>query len=283
MVPASTVLLGSDASEQRLDALAQAGKLKSFRLVHLATHASVDWRQPERSRLLLARDRLPDPLEQVRQNKTVYTGDLTVQAIRHRWRLDADLVVLSACATGLGHDAGGDGLLGFAQAFLSRGARSVVLSRWQVDDEATALLMVRFYRNLLGKRAGLKKPLGKAEALAEAQHWLRNLRLHEVRDAVASLPRGRVAARKAALRGVKPYAHPHYWAGFLLIGDPGELTEPGEVAHAPPPQDAPAPRRWLWALAGVPALLGLALAVRRLRHKCWATAPGRSAPIPGRD
>src|SRR5207247_1857629 len=84
----------------------------------------------------------------------------------NEWRggIDADLVVLSACETGLGKDAGGDGLLGFAQAFLSAGARSVVLSRWQVDDVATALLMVRFYQNLLGKREGLKKPLGRYDA-----------------------------------------------------------------------------------------------------------------------
>src|SRR5260370_744318 len=106
--------------------------------------------------------------------KHPYDGRLTVSRIRSHWTLDADLVVLSACETGLGKEARGDGLLGFAQAFLSKGARSVVLSRWKVDDTATSLLMVRFYENLLASRA-LKKPLGRAAALDEAKKWLRTL------------------------------------------------------------------------------------------------------------
>ena len=77
------------------------------------------------------------------------------------WKLDADMVVLSACQTGLGQPAGGEGYLGFSQALFLAGARSVVLSLWRVDDEATSLLMVRFYENLLGKRSGLKAPLSK--------------------------------------------------------------------------------------------------------------------------
>jgi CHAT domain-containing protein len=220
LVPGGKVLLGSEASEQRLDGLAAAGKLKGFRLVHLATHGLVDWQQPERSRLLLARDRLPDALERARRNQKVYTGELTVQAIRDGWKLDADLVVLSACQSGLGLDRGGDGMLGFAQAFLSRGARSLLLSLWAVDDEATALLMVRFYRNLLGKRAGLKRPMPRAEALREARHWLRNLSDKEAKVAAAALPRGKVVRRKPAVKATRPYAHPYYWAGFILIGDP---------------------------------------------------------------
>jgi CHAT domain-containing protein len=219
-VPGSTTLLGSDASEQRLDELAAAGKLKSYSLVHLATHGLVDWQQPQRSRLLLARDRLPDPLERARQDRKVYTGELTVQAIRDGWKLDCDLVVLSACQTGLGIERGGDGMLGFAQAFLARGARSLVLSQWSVDDEATALLMVRFYHNLLGKRKGLKKALPRVEALREAKEWLRNLSEKEAKSAAASLPRGKVVPRRPG-KASKPYAHPYYWAGFILLGDPG--------------------------------------------------------------
>jgi CHAT domain-containing protein len=128
-------------------------------------------------------------------------------------------VVLSACETALGQEARGDGLLGFTQAFLSRGARSVVLSLWQVDDEATALLMVRFYQNLLGKR-GLKGPMPRAEALGEAKDWLRNLSAKEVKVEVERLPRGK-ADRSVPLRKVsKPFAHPYYWAAFVLVGDP---------------------------------------------------------------
>jgi CHAT domain-containing protein len=228
-VPKGTLLLGSDASQQRLDELAETGKLKSFRLIHLATHGTVDWEQPERSRLFLARDKLPDPLEQARQNKPVYTGELTVQSILQKkgWQLDADLVVLSACQTGLGKETGGDGMLGFAQAFLARGARCVVLSRWQVDDTATALLMLRFYENLLGK-----KPMGRAAALHEARSWLRKLKRKQAEGLAAALALGKLASTRGTVgplpkgkevkvpTGERPYQHPYYWASFVLIGDP---------------------------------------------------------------
>ena len=100
-------------------------------------------------------------------------GTITAEQIARTWELDADLVVLSACESGLGRAAGGEGYLGFAQPLFARGARSLVLSQWKVDDDATALLMARFYQNLLGKREGLKAPMPKAEALAEAKRWLR--------------------------------------------------------------------------------------------------------------
>jgi CHAT domain-containing protein/tetratricopeptide (TPR) repeat protein len=218
LVPGSTKLLGSDASEQELDRLIAAGKLKTYRLLHLATHAVMNPVRPEQSCLILAQDKLPDPQKQALHRKKVHDGRLTVDTILREWRdaLDADLVVLSAAETGLGRDAGGDGLLGFAQALLSTGARSLVLSRWKVDDTATALLMVRFYENLLGKRQGLKKGMGRADALAEAGRWLRTLdRAEAVKQA------GRLAGKGATLpAGQRPFEHPFYWAGFFLVGDP---------------------------------------------------------------
>jgi tetratricopeptide (TPR) repeat protein len=203
LVPHATRLLGKDASERRLSALAERKELKRFRLVHLATHGRVDERVPGRSALLLAEG-----------------GELPVSAVR-RWELSADLVVLSACQTALGAEGAGEGLLGFAQAFLQAGARSVVLSRWQVDDEATALLMVRFYRNLLGKRDGLKGPMPKAEALQEAKDWLRNLSAKEVKAEAERLPRGKGAKPIPLRKEVRPFEHPYYWGAFVLIGDPG--------------------------------------------------------------
>src|SRR5262249_41076039 len=145
---------------------------------------------------ILAQDRLPDALVQANKGEHVYDGRLTVSRIRGEWKgkIDADLVVLSACETGLGKDAKGDGLLGFAQAFLSAGARSMVLSSWPVEDVATSLLMGRFYQTLLGKRDGLNKPMGRAAALQEAKGWLRQLSAKEAEAAAGALPRAELAA-----------------------------------------------------------------------------------------
>jgi CHAT domain-containing protein len=161
-------------------------------------------------------------------------GQITVEQIVRTWELDADLVVLSACESGLGRYAGGEGYLGFAQALFVKGARSLVLSQWRVDDKATALLMTRFYQNLLGQRPGLSTPLPKAAALDEAKRWLRGLTADEAGTELAGLDRGTVRpllveadgpAPRAATSapqpaGARPYAHPYYWASFILIGDP---------------------------------------------------------------
>ena len=159
-------------------------------------------------------------------------GRLTAAEVLEYWQLDAELVTLSACESGLGRQGGGDGLLGFAQSFLLAGSRSVCLSLWQVDDTATALLMDRFYRNLLGKREDGTKPLGKAAALAEAKRWLRDLPRDQALQRVSQLSNG-VARAKGRLAlplvpatpknapgigAYRPYAHPRYWAAFILIG-----------------------------------------------------------------
>jgi CHAT domain-containing protein/tetratricopeptide (TPR) repeat protein len=215
-------LLGSRASEQQLDELAGSGRLREYGYLHLATHGVLDPQFALQSALLLARDHLPDPLQQVAGGKRAYDGRLTAEQILRTWKLDADLVTLSACQSGLGKHQGGEGYLGFAQALLLAGGRSLVLSLWQVDDSATALLMSRFYQNLLGKRPGLEKPLPKAEALAEAKAWLRGLTAREVDQRLAELPRGAERERPAAPAPAAehPYAHPYYWAAFILIGDP---------------------------------------------------------------
>src|SRR5262249_23529335 len=138
------------------------------------------------SALILAQDQLPDPVDQMLAGKYPYDGRLTAAEMR-RWKLDAELVTLSACETGLGERLGGEGYLGFAQALFTAGARSIVLSLWEVDDPSTALLMSRFYANLLGKRASLTKPLPKAEALREAKAWLRQLPRAECNRLAAAL------------------------------------------------------------------------------------------------
>jgi tetratricopeptide (TPR) repeat protein len=225
-------LLGSEASEQRLDQLAVAGELQQFRYLHFATHGEVNARIALESGLILAQDRLPDPVDQILGGEYPYDGRLTAAEMR-RWKLDAELVTLSACETGLGERLGGEGYLGFAQALFTAGARSVVLSLWPVDDLSTALLMSRFYQNVLGKRAGLAKPLPKAEALREAKQWLRQLPRADCDRLAKALsqaePRGAlvekddkpvVPAPRSGDSAGPPYADPYYWAPFILLGDP---------------------------------------------------------------
>jgi CHAT domain-containing protein len=235
LLPEPRLLLGSSASEQRLERMASSGALKGYSLLHLATHGEANASIPRQTALILAQDQLPTEKEQAERvlaGKKRLEGRLTVEAVLRDWRLDADLVTLSACQTGLGAETSGEGMLGFAQALLQKGARSVLLSRWKVDDGATALLMARFYENLLGKRASMTAPLSKAEALHEAKKWLYELSREEAQKRLALLvdgvPRGErgslrpaLPARKAeAAKEDRPFAHPYYWAAFVLIGDP---------------------------------------------------------------
>jgi tetratricopeptide (TPR) repeat protein len=228
------LLLDAEASEQQLDALARGGALGKYRYLHLATHGVVDDRFSLRSALILSRDKLPEAGKQLDAGLPVYDGRLTAEAVLRRWHLQAELVTLSACQTGLGAFAHGESFVGFAQVLIVAGSRAVCLSLWKVDDAATALLMERFYQNLLGKREGLKAPLPKAQALAEAKTWLRGLSREEALKRAAQLSQGvaRGKGRKAlpplpapprTAQGAKedrPYAHPYYWAAFVLLGDP---------------------------------------------------------------
>ncbi|MFO0969371.1 MAG: tetratricopeptide repeat protein [Gemmataceae bacterium] len=231
----SKVLMESDASEQTLHDLATKGDLERFRYIHLATHGTIDYRFPMRSAVILSRDKLPDPGKQLDAGLPVFDGRLTAEKVLRDWKLNADLVTLSACETALAAKfEGGEGYVGFSQALILAGSRSVCLSLWKVDDTATALLMDRFYQNILGKRDGLKAPMGKAAALAEAKDWLRALprseALKRTADLLDGVPRGKHAtgplllAPKASSTPTsmedRPYAHPYYWAAFVLIGNP---------------------------------------------------------------
>jgi tetratricopeptide (TPR) repeat protein len=232
--PKPLVLLDSEASEQKLDALAVSGELGKYRYVHLATHGEVDNSRPLRSAVILSRDDLPDPQQQLLAGKPVYDGRLTAEEMLRSWNLEAELVTLSACQTALGKYERGEGFVGFAQALILCGSRSVCLSLWKVDDAATALLMQRFYANLLGKREGLKAPLPKAEALAAAKRWLRTLPREQALKQAAALyqgiERGKGRTKLPPLPALPermpeakedcPYAHPYYWAAFVLTGDP---------------------------------------------------------------
>ena len=120
---------------------------------------------------------------------------------------DTDMVVLSACDTGLGTVAAGEGVLGLQRAFQLSGARTTVTSLWSVDDLATRLLMERFYSNLW------VKSMNKIDALQEAQIWM--------------MKEGSRALSESSRRGTRPRKHgvngahlpPYYWAAFVLSGE----------------------------------------------------------------
>jgi CHAT domain-containing protein len=132
-----------------------------------------------------------------------------------------DLVVLSACDTGLGCSAGADGVLGLTRAFLTAGSRSVVSSLWKVEDAATSLLMEEFYRNLWERR------LSKREALREAQKAVLNApqRIYDraeylaLRGLRAVEPGKTRLLPKAPIGGTPQRCHPALWAAFVLNGD----------------------------------------------------------------
>ena len=91
--------------------------------------------------------------------------------------------------------------------------------QWPAQDWSTALFMERFYENLLGARPGLESPMSKVEALAEAKSYLRGLDRQAAIDRLQAL---QIPFEDARLVGDRPFAHPFYWASFILIGVPGK-------------------------------------------------------------
>jgi CHAT domain-containing protein len=129
MFPDSRALLRKEASKTAVKELGG-----SFSILHFASHAVFDPDTPLASGLFLAKGNEPD-------------GRLTVREL-YAMRLDAQLVTLSACQTGLGKVLSGDEVIGLTRGFFYAGARTIVASLWSVQDQATAELMVSFYRNL---------------------------------------------------------------------------------------------------------------------------------------
>jgi len=160
--PNSTMLMRKTATKA---ALTRAGQL--FRVIHVAAHGEFSSDQPLNSRLLLS----PEGDD----NGQLTAGDL------YGLRLNADLVTLSACETGLGKVLSGDDVVGLTRGFLYAGANSIVASLWPVSDDETKFLMTSFYTNL--------KKLPKADALRQAQ-----------------------------LETKKRYPHPFFWSAFQLTG-----------------------------------------------------------------
>jgi CHAT domain-containing protein len=130
--PGSQSFLGAEATETAF----KSQPLARFRVLHLATHAFIDAKFPDRSAVVLSADPqgIDDGLLQVREIRNLH--------------LNADLVTLSACDSGFGRMQGLDGMASLVNAFLFAGSRSVIASLWSVDDTFTASLMTRFYTHL---------------------------------------------------------------------------------------------------------------------------------------
>jgi CHAT domain-containing protein/Tfp pilus assembly protein PilF len=173
MVPWHTGFQAVDFEANRATAI--GADLGKYRIVHFATHALLDNERPELSGIVLS---LFDKQGQRQE------GFLRLRDI-YNLKLPVDLVVLSACQTGLGKDVKGEGLIGLTRGFMYAGASGVVASLWKVDDDATAELMKHFYQGMFDKG------LSPAAALRDAQ---------------------------LALRQQKRWHEPYYWAGFVIQG-----------------------------------------------------------------
>jgi CHAT domain-containing protein len=152
------------------------GDLSQYRYVHFATHGLLDAERPGLSSLVLS---MVDEKGQS-QNGFLRANDI------YNLKLPAELVVLSACQTGLGKEIKGEGLVGLTRGFMYAGAARVVVSLWSVNDKATAKLMTKFYEKML------KQGERPAEALraAQVEMWRQ-----------------------------KQWQSPYYWAAFTLQGE----------------------------------------------------------------
>jgi CHAT domain-containing protein len=166
-----TLLVGNQATEENMKKL----ELNQYKNLHFASHGLINESRPQLSALVLSSS----------ANKKE-DGYLTMREI-FDLKLDADLVVLSACKTGLGSQVRGEGVTGIYRAFLCAGTSSVLVSLWNVSDKSASDLMTSFYRSME------KDGLNKSAALKKA--------------------RMEMISRKG-------FSHPYYWSAFVLIGNP---------------------------------------------------------------
>jgi CHAT domain-containing protein/tetratricopeptide (TPR) repeat protein len=174
LTPRGTGLKATDFSASR--ALAMSPQLGQYRILHFATHGLLNSERPELSGLVFSL---------VDQEGKPQDGFMRLHEI-YNLQLNADLIVLSACETGLGKEIKGEGLIGLTRGFMYAGAPRVVASLWNVDDLATAELMKLFYQRML--KDGL--PAGAALRAAQLE-----------------------------MSGQKRWASPYFWAGFVLHGE----------------------------------------------------------------
>ena len=174
LVSGNDSLIALDFKASR--ATAMSGELSNYQYLHFATHGVLSLEHPELSGIALS---------MVDEKGEKQDGYLRLYEI-YNLNLPAELVVLSACETGVGKQIRGEGLIALTRGFMYAGAKRVVASLWKVDDSATAALMVQFYKEMFARR---KRP---AAALQAAQ---------------------------IEIAKQKRWQHPYYWAGFVLQGE----------------------------------------------------------------
>jgi CHAT domain-containing protein/tetratricopeptide (TPR) repeat protein len=175
LVPAGKAFKALDFKASRTTALSP--ELSQYRIVHFASHSIINNVHPELSGIVLSL---------VDNQGRLQDGFLRAHEI-YNLKLPAELIVLSACRTGIGKQVRGEGLISLTRGFMYAGASRVGVNLWSVEDRATAELMVKFYRQMLGQRR-----LSAAAALRVAQ-------LEMWRD--------------------KQFTAPYFWAGFVLQGE----------------------------------------------------------------
>ena len=165
----STVLTRQQADEKKVKDV----DLKNFSYLHFATHGIVDETNPDLSRIYLY-------TSSESEDGNLYAGEI------YNMDLNANLVTLSACQTGLGKISKGEGVIGLSRALVYAGSKNVIVSFWSVADQSTESLMKKFYRQVLD---------------TPSQNFSRSLR-----------------EAKLYLITEDKYSSPHYWAPFILIG-----------------------------------------------------------------
>jgi CHAT domain-containing protein len=161
--------ISTDAKEE----IVKLGLMKDYRFLHIATHGFINEEKPKLSGIIFT-DKNNPPAE----DGILYSSEI------YNLSLNADLVVLSACESGLGKIVKGEGLIGLTRGFIYSGAKNVLVSLWQVADKSTSELMIEFYKNILD---------GKNYSSS-----LREAKLKLIKDGI--------------------YSYPLEWSPFVLIG-----------------------------------------------------------------
>jgi CHAT domain-containing protein len=190
------IILDSKFTENALQQLLE----KKYPVLHIASHFIVSSQRESDSFLLLG-DGSHLETGQFKKNKFDFTN--------------TDLIVLSACDTATGSkNLNGIEVEGFANVLQTRGAKSVIATQWAIEDKSTSILLPRFYQNLANNQ-------NKVQALSLAQKSFieQELTSRKVSKYLRGAKRILSISRPFTINSKRPFAHPYYWAGFVLMGN----------------------------------------------------------------